>query len=54
MLPPPSKVDNAVCNCWFNLESVHRVSIPAGWTKAVYNVEFAQYFYTWPDMGIEP
>ena len=44
----------AACNYWSNLGSVHQVPITAGWTEAVWNTKFAQLFYTWPALEIEP
>ena len=32
----------------------HQVPITAEWAEALWNEKFAQYFYTWPALGIEP
>ena len=32
----------------------HQAPITAGWAEAVWNEKFAQHFYTWPAVGIEP
>ena len=34
--------------------SFHQVPIIAGWTEAARDEKFAQNFYTWPAVGIEP
>ena len=54
-LPSPWKwVPPAACNYRSNLGSVHQVPITAEWTETVWNITFAQHFYTWPALGIKP